>query len=66
MALGFRNSYSLLKIPDKWKQFREVIPGNKSDRLVSFGSVLQLSVWLVSILQNMHGKAFLDLTRKIS
>ena len=51
----------LVKIPDKWKQFREVIPGNKSDRLVSFVDLGPTALSLAGIdpPKNMHGKAFL-------
>ena len=50
----------LVKIPDKWKQFREVIPGNKSDRLVSFVDLGPTALSLAGIdpPKNMHGKAF--------
>ena len=49
----------LVKIPDKWKQFREVIPGNKSDRLVSFVDLGPTALSLAGIdpPKNMHGKA---------
>ena len=51
----------MVKIPDKWKQFREVIPGNKSDRLVSFVDLGPTALSLAGIdpPKNMHGKAFL-------
>ncbi|MFP6874630.1 MAG: sulfatase-like hydrolase/transferase [Verrucomicrobiales bacterium] len=51
----------LVRIPDKWKHLREVAPGRKTDRLVSFVDLgpTVLSLAGVKPPSHMHGKAFL-------
>ena len=51
----------LVRIPDKWKELREVQPGAKTDRLVSFVDLGPTALSLAGIdpPKNMHGKAFL-------
>ena len=51
----------LVRIPDKWKELREVQPGAKTDRLVSFVDLgpTVLSLAGIDPPKNMHGKAFL-------
>ena len=51
----------LVHIPDKWKNLREVSPGKKTDRLVSFVDLGPTALSLAGIdpPKHMHGKAFL-------
>ena len=53
----------LVRIPDKWKELREVQPGGKTDRLVSFVDLGPTALSLAGIdpPKNMHGKAFLGM-----
>ena len=53
----------LVRIPDKWKELREVQPGAKTDRLVSFVDLGPTALSLAGIdpPKNMHGKAFLGM-----
>ena len=53
----------LVRIPDKWKELREVQPGAKTDRLVSFVDLGPTALSLAGIdpPKNMHGKAFLGI-----
>ena len=53
----------LVRIPDKWKELREVQPGAKTDRLVSFVDLGPTALSLAGIdpPQSMHGKAFLGI-----
>ena len=53
----------LVRIPDKWKELREVQPGGKTDRLVSFVDLGPTALSLAGIdpPQSMHGKAFLGI-----
>ena len=56
----------LVRIPDKWKELREVQPGAKTDRLVSFVDLGPTALSLAGIdpPKNMHGKAFLGVHSK--
>ena len=51
----------LVHIPNKWKNLREVAPGKKTDRLVSFVDLGPTALSLAGIdpPKHMHGKAFL-------
>ena len=51
----------LVRIPEKWKSFREVSPGKMTDRLVSFVDLGPTALSLAGIdpPKHMHGKAFL-------
>ena len=53
----------LVRIPDKWKELREVQPGAKTDRLVSFVDLGPTALSLAGIdpPKSMHGKAFLGM-----
>ena len=53
----------LVRIPDKWKELREVQPGANTDRLVSFVDLGPTALSLAGIdpPKNMHGKAFLGM-----
>ncbi len=53
----------LVRIPEKWKELREVQPGAKTDRLVSFVDLGPTALSLAGIdpPKNMHGKAFLGM-----
>ena len=51
----------LVRVPEKWKNFREVTPGKMTDRLVSFVDLGPTALSLAGIdpPKHMHGKAFL-------